>query len=87
MSNVRVALDTLRPAPRFQPGFVEIDLRGYDPLQCWEAACLISMTPGTLAIDMEAGSDKMLVHSLYLYDPEQTRLELETLVRQSLGTP
>ncbi|MFT4175308.1 MAG: Na+/H+ antiporter subunit E [Luteolibacter sp.] len=87
LSNIRVAMDALRPQPRFRPGFVEISLRGYDPIQRWEAACLISMTPGTLSLDLEEGSDMLLVHALYLDDPEQTRNELETLIRQSLGEP
>lgn len=87
VSNCRVAMDVLRPKPSFQPGFVEISLRGYDPIQRWEAACLISMTPGTLSLDLEEGSDMLLVHALYLYDPKQTRNELETLIRQSLGEP
>lgn len=87
LSNVRVAIDAFRIKPRFQPGFVEIDLHGYDALQRWEAACLISMTPGTLSLDLKEGSDKLLVHTLYLSSEEQTIKELETLVKHSLGTP
>lgn len=87
LSNFRVALDALRPRPNFTPGFVEISVRGYDPVQRWEAACLISMTPGTLSLDLAEGSDLMLVHCLYLQNPEQTRAELETLIHQALGTP
>lgn len=87
LSNFRVALDALRPQPKFTPGFVEISVRGYDSVQRWEAACLISMTPGTLSLDLAEGSDLMLVHCLYLQDPDQMRIELETLIRQALGTP
>ncbi len=87
LSNVRVAIDALRPRPRFRPGFVEISVRGYDPIQRWEAACLISMTPGTLTLDLEEGSDMLLVHCLYLDDPGQVRNSLENLIRQSLGSP
>jgi multicomponent Na+:H+ antiporter subunit E len=87
LSNLRVATDALRPHPRFQPGFVEISLCGYDPIQRWEAACLISMTPGTLSLDLEDGNDMLIVHVLYMQDREQTRKELETLVQQALGIP
>ncbi len=45
------------------------------------------MTPGTLSLDLEEGSDMLLVHCLYLDDPVQARDELETLIRRSLGTP
>ncbi len=87
VSNIRVAIDALRPVPAFVPGFVEVSLKGYDPIQRWEAACLISMTPGTLSLDLVDDSDILLVHALYLQDPEQTKNELETLVRQALGKP
>lgn len=87
LSNVRVAIDAIRPQPRFTPGFVEISLAGYDPLQRWEAACLISMTPGTLSLDLEDGSDMLLVHALYLDDHDRMREELEALVRAALGKP
>jgi multicomponent Na+:H+ antiporter subunit E len=87
LSNIRVAMDALRLKPKFHPGFVEISLKGYDPVQRWEAACLISMTPGTLSLDLEEGSDHLLVHALYLEDPLQVRTELETLVHHALGNP
>lgn len=87
VSNLRVARDALRREPRFTPGFVEVSLKGYDPIQRWEAACLISMTPGTLSVDLEDNSDMLLVHALYLAEPERTRDELESLIRQALGKP
>ncbi|PTY06755.1 hypothetical protein DB346_00380 [Verrucomicrobia bacterium LW23] len=87
LSNLRVAVDALRPRQHFTPGFVQINLRGYDAIQRWEAACLISMTPGTLSLDLEEDSDLMLVHCLYLENPDQTRAELETLLRHALGNP
>lgn len=86
-SNYKVAVDALRWNPRFNPGFVEISVKGYDPIQRWEAASLITMTPGTLAVDEKENSDMMLIHCLYLDDPVQARAELETLIQQSLGKP
>ena len=87
LSNLRVAIDVLRPRPQFQPGFVEVDLAGYGPAARWAAACLISMTPGTLALDLEDGSDLMLVHTLYLTGEATTTAELQKLIRQALGPP
>ncbi|RYD29235.1 MAG: hypothetical protein EOP87_18620 [Verrucomicrobiaceae bacterium] len=87
LSNLRVARDAFRKDPHFTPGFVEVSLAGYDPLQQWEAACLITMTPGTLAVDLDESSGILLVHALYLGAPDQSRSELETLVRQALGDP
>lgn len=87
LSNIRVAIDAIRPRPDFTPGFLELNLRGYGPLQRWAAACLISMTPGTLSLDLEEDSDTLLVHSLYLSDPEAARKDLEQLLRNAFGKP
>lgn len=87
LSNLRVAFDVLRPKPKFVPGFVTISLKGYGEVQRWGAMCLISMTPGTLSLDIEHGSDELLVHSLYLESPEETRRDLEKLIARAFGTP
>lgn len=85
LSNIRVAIDALRPHPQFVPGFVEVDLTGYGEMQRWGAACLISMTPGTLSIDLNG--DLLLVHCLYLKDPEAATKELHSLIRSAFGAP
>jgi len=87
LANLRVARDALRKKPQFSPGFLHVSLQGYDPVQQWGAACLISLTPGTLSIDMHDRADTLLVHALYLAAPEQTRSDLESLIRQALGPP
>lgn len=87
LSNFRVALDSLRPQPRFVPGFLELDLNGYSDLQRWGAACLISMTPGTLSLDLDEKSNQLLVHSLYLSDPDAAKRELERLLESAFGKP
>lgn len=87
VSNIRVARDVLRKQPAFKPGFVEIDLSAYGPCRRWIAACLISMTPGTLALDLTEHSHSLCVHSLYLHDSQQTEEELYQLLRKTLGEP
>lgn len=87
LSNLRVAADVLRPNPRFEPGFIELDLTGYNSVESWAAACLISMTPGTLAIDIDKSGDRLLVHGLYLQDKDAAVEELRQLIRSALGEP
>lgn len=84
-SNLRVAADVLRPRPDFKPGFLELDLSAYDPTRRWAASCLISMTPGTLALDLDEATGAMLIHSLYLHDPEEARGHLYRLLHRALG--
>lgn len=86
-SNLRVARDVLRPKPHFAPGFIEIDLKGYNAVQRWGVVCLITMTPGSLSIDIKDGSDKLELHALYMHDIEATRREMKTLIRRAFGKP
>ena len=85
VSNVRVAMDVLRARPQFAPGLVAVDVSAYGPTARWAAACLISMTPGTLALDLDEASGEMTVHGLHLHDPAATRQELENLILRALG--
>jgi len=87
LSNLRVAADVLRPNPRFHPGFLKLDLAGYSPFERWAASCLISMTPGTLAIDLDDDGEHLLVHGLYLQNEEQAVMELTSLLHSALGKP
>lgn len=87
LSNLRIAFDVLRPRPGFHPGFVELDLTGYNATERWAAACLISMTPGTLAVDLKDGGPILIVHGLYLQNEEQAVAELNMLLRSALGEP
>lgn len=87
LSNLRVARDAFRIKPRFTPDFIDIDLDGYTPSQCWAAVCLISMTPGTLSLDLADGSTLLHVHGLYAEDPEQVKAELYRLLHKALGNP
>lgn len=87
LCNLRVAADAFRPKPHFEPGFVDIDLTGYNRSQCWAAVCLISMTPGTLSLDLPDKSNWLHIHVLYLHDPEQSKAELYRLLHRALGDP
>lgn len=86
-ANLKVAGDALRPKPNFSPGFIDIDLDGYTPMQCWAAVCLISMTPGTLSLDLPDGSTKLSVHVLYMESEDAVKAELYRLLHKALGNP
>lgn len=86
-ANLKVAGDALRPKPNFSPGFIDIDLAGYTPVQCWAAVCLISMTPGTLSLDLPDGSTKLSIHVLYMESEDAVKTELYRLLHKALGNP
>lgn len=87
LSNLRVARDAFRIKPQFHADFIDIDLAGYSPTQCWAAVCLISMTPGTLSLDLPDRSTILHIHGLYVEDPEELQRELYRLLHKALGDP
>ncbi len=75
--NIRVAKDVLSTNPAIRPGFVVVPLRELGDLEILALANLISMTPGTLTIDISADKKKIFIHSMYVDDPEKLRREVK----------
>jgi multicomponent K+:H+ antiporter subunit E len=51
------------------PGFVTVPLSIRDPYGIVSLASIITMTPGTLSVDLSADRERLLVHALHLRDP------------------
>lgn len=78
LSNLRIAGDVLRTKPAIRPGIVAVDVTGLDERSAVVVANLITMTPGTLSLDLSEDGRRLYVHCLYLDDPEATRRDMET---------
>ena len=90
ISNLQLAWDLLRPHPPFRPGFVRFPVGDLGPPETVLLANLISLTPGTLTVDIRDDGTELIVHSLYAGDPDQVRLamrRLADLVHAALGAP
>ncbi len=75
-SNLIIAVDVFRPKMRIRPGFFETDIilesrRGI-------ALCVhtISMTPGTLIVDVSEDLKRMRIHALYIHQEAALRKEI-----------
>jgi multicomponent K+:H+ antiporter subunit E len=64
-----VARQILGPEDRLLPGFATIPLSIRDPYGITSLASIITMTPGTLSVDVSADRTRLLVHALNLDDP------------------
>jgi multicomponent Na+:H+ antiporter subunit E len=76
LSNLRVAYDAITPDHHARPGIVAIPLRAESDLEILLLANLISMTPGTLSLDVSTDRTTLYVHAMFLDDPEATRREI-----------
>jgi multicomponent K+:H+ antiporter subunit E len=66
-SNIAVARIILRPGGR-RAGFVRIRLDMRSPRGLAALACILTVTPGTVWVDYDAGRGTMLLHVLDLAD-------------------
>lgn len=77
MSNLTLARDILSPSFRFKPGVIAIRMRNETAIGRLVLTNLITMTPGTLSLDVSDDGKTLFVHCLYLQDVENTRRSLE----------
>lgn len=76
-SNLRVAIDVVTPRHLMQPAFVWYPLeRELTQWQILIVANLITMTPGTVALEYDPNRRAFLVHLMYRDEIEQIREEV-----------
>ncbi|MBT8038096.1 MAG: Na+/H+ antiporter subunit E [Verrucomicrobiae bacterium] len=85
-SNLSIAWDVLTPEDKSSPGIIALDLPdGLSDAQILLISNLITMTPGSLSLDLCADRRTLLLHILYLDDVEKTRQHfLENYVHRVL---
>lgn len=76
-ANIRVALDVLTPGFRMHPAFVAIPLEVQTDAEITLLANLISLTPGTISLDVSTDKSTLYIHAMYVDDPEDVRREIK----------
>ena len=76
-SNLRVAVDVVTPKHRMKPGVVAVPLDVDKDEEITLLANLISLTPGTLSLDVSDDKKVLYVHAMYVEDPEAFRKEVK----------
>lgn len=72
VSSVSVALAVLSPRAADDSGFVEMPLDARTDVEIMTTANLISLTPGTLSVDVSEDRTRLLVHAMFVGDPAET---------------
>lgn len=70
-ANIEVAYDVITPKFHMTPGIVRVPLDAKTNLEITLLANLISLTPGTLSIDVSDDREVLYVHSMYISDKEE----------------
>lgn len=77
LANLRVAADVLSPRPRMRPGVIALPLDAKTDLEITLLANLITLTPGTMSLDVSADRKVLFLHAMFLHDPERFRREIK----------
>lgn len=77
LSAFRVARDTISPRLGFRPGIIAVPLDVDREIEIMLLANLISLTPGTLSVDVSSDRSTLYVHAMDVDDPEALRREIK----------
>lgn len=70
-ANIQVAFDVITPKFYMTPGIVRVPLDAKTDLEITLLANLISLTPGTLSLDVSDDKKVLYVHSMYIANEEE----------------
>jgi len=88
VSSLKVAWSVVTPLRHSKPGIISVPLEVSSDTELTVLANLISLTPGSLAIDISEDRKHLVVHAMFIEDPDDFRREIkqgmEHRVREAL---
>lgn len=78
-ANFQVAREVLSPGYQQTPRIIRYQVEGMTPLQITSLASAITLTPGTLSVDVTDDNKTLYVHCMYGKDREDAVRELDKL--------
>ncbi len=83
-ANLRVAYDVVTPTHRMRPAVIGIPLALESDGAITLLANLITVTPGTLALDISPDRRTLYIHAMYMDDEANLRAEIKALEQRIL---
>lgn len=83
-ANFKVAFDVLTPPWHMQPGVIALPLEAKTDLEITLLANFISLTPGTLSLDVSNDRKVLYIHAMFLQDEQALLAELKEAERRIL---
>jgi multicomponent Na+:H+ antiporter subunit E len=77
VSSLKVAWDVITPQHKSNPAIIEMPLDVQSDLEILLVTNLISLTPGTLSLDVTPDRKTLIVHAMFADDPEGLVRELK----------
>jgi multicomponent Na+:H+ antiporter subunit E len=77
IANIIIAKEILSFNPKIKPGFIKIELDARTDQEILALTNLISMTPGSLTIDISDDKKYLFIHEMYLDDVDKAKQQLK----------
>ena len=77
LSSLRVVWDVLTPRHLSRPAIVVVPLDARTDLEIAVLANLVSLTPGTLSLEVSDDRSALYVHGMFVDDPDAFRREIK----------
>lgn len=84
-ANVQIAWVVVQPRLHLRPAFIVLPLRLRDDVSITLLANMITLTPGTLAVDVAADQSALYIHCLTTTDPVAVRQQIQTQFEQRIA--
>lgn len=85
VASLEVTWDVLTPRSRLSPGIIALPMRSRTDTEMTLMANLISLTPGTLNLTVDAERQLLYVHGMYAGSADDFRAELWRFERRMLA--
>lgn len=84
LSALFVAKELLRPKLNIKPGIVAVPTKLRSDLEITIFACLITLTPGTLTLEVSPENDVLYIHSMDIADTEQVISQIKNTFEKAI---
>ncbi|MCH8535525.1 MAG: Na+/H+ antiporter subunit E [Flavobacteriaceae bacterium] len=76
-ANIQVAYEVITPQNKMKPGIVALPLDAKTDTEITLLANLITLTPGTLSLDVSEDKKVLYIHSMYVHDKQDFIKEIK----------
>jgi multicomponent Na+:H+ antiporter subunit E len=84
VSSTKVAVDVIKPNPLVRPGIIGIPMDAETDLEITLLANVISLTPGTLSLEVSKDRKILYIHAMYVVNPDDFRKEIKDGIEHRL---
>lgn len=84
IANARLCVAILRPRLQLQPAIVSIPVAELTRQELVALATFVTLTPGTLSIDVSADASTLYIHTFNLGDAQQFRREVKQNIQRRI---